>query len=367
MNKLIIEQLAKEFKRMIEEVMVKERERDLKENRETRANGYYLRSPKTILGQMELEIPRTRDSGFKPSILPERKRVTFLLDDIIRAMFIAGVSARKTGKVLEELLQTSISASFISSAVDIADEVIEKFKTRKLDYYPVVYIDATYIPLKRNSLDKEALYVVLGLRVDGRRGILRYYLPGGEEKASVWKDVFNDLRKRGLKQPELIISDDLAGIESAIKEVFPAAEHGLCWFHLKRNLKNRVRKRHWDEILKELNQIMDCKDEKEGKEKMRLFVEKWRRIYRSISNLKNKIDNYTHFLKFPNKIRSYFSTTNWMERLSKELKDYTRIRGYFQSEKSADKFLYLFFSQKNEKYLSRRLRYSDILMEVFRK
>jgi len=43
---------------------------------------------------------------------------------------------------------------------------------------------------------------------------------------------------------------------------------------------------------------------------MRLFVEKWRRIYRSISNLKNKIDNYTHFLKFPNKIRSYFSTTN---------------------------------------------------------
>ena len=39
---------------------------------------------------------------------------------------------------------------------------------------------------------------------------------------------------------------------------------------------------------------------------MRLFVEKWRRIYKSISNLKNKIDNYTHFLKFPNKIRSYF-------------------------------------------------------------
>jgi len=49
---------------------------------------------------MELEIPRTRDSEFKHSILPERKRIIFILDDIIRAMFIAGVSARKTSKVL---------------------------------------------------------------------------------------------------------------------------------------------------------------------------------------------------------------------------------------------------------------------------
>jgi len=44
-----------------------------------------LRSPKTIFSQMELKIPKTRDSGFKPSILPENKRITFLLDDIIRA------------------------------------------------------------------------------------------------------------------------------------------------------------------------------------------------------------------------------------------------------------------------------------------
>ncbi len=70
---------------------------------------------------MELEVPRTRDGGFKPSILPERKRITFLLDDLIRAMFIAGVSARRTGEVLKELTGSSVSASFISSSADIAD------------------------------------------------------------------------------------------------------------------------------------------------------------------------------------------------------------------------------------------------------
>jgi len=75
MNNVIIEQLSKYFKEMIEEIMLKEREAYLKEHVETRGNGYYTRTPKTIFGDTELEIPRTRDGNFKPSIIPERKRV----------------------------------------------------------------------------------------------------------------------------------------------------------------------------------------------------------------------------------------------------------------------------------------------------
>jgi len=367
MSDLIVTQLAEEFKKMLNEIMVRERKRYLEENKDTRANGFYQRRPKTILGELDLDIPRTRDNGFKPSILPERKRVTFLLDDVIKAMFIAGLSARKTGEVLKELIGSSVSASFISSSADIADSLIEEFKNRTLsNYYPVLYIDATYVPLKRDELDKEAVYVVLGLREDGKREILGYYLPGGDEKASVWKDIFDDLIRRGLKQPKLVISDDLTGLDNVIKETFPVTSHQLCWFHLKRNLKNRVRKRHWNEILSELDEIISSKDEDEGKRKMEIFIEKWSRIYRSLSNLRNKVQNYTHFLRYPDKIRSYLRSTNWMERLFKELKDYIRIRGYFQSEESADKFLYLFFSKKHEKFLSRRLIYSEVIEEVFR-
>ena len=365
MRDLIVTQLAEEFKKMLEEIMLKERKEYLEENRNTRANGYYQRRPRTILGELELDVPRTRDNGFKPSILPERKRVTFLLDDIIRAMFIAGLSARKTGEVLKELIGSSVSVSSVSSSVDIADETIEKFRNRRLGYYPVLYIDATYIPLKRDDVDKEAVYVVLALESNGKREILGYYLPGGDEKASVWKEIFDDLIRRGLKQPKLIISDDLTGLDNIIKDVFPNSNHQLCWFHLKRNLKNRVRRKHWDEILNELDEIINSKDESEGKAKMEIFIDKWSRVYRSISNLRSKITDYTHFLKYPDKIRSYLRTTNWMERLFKELKGYTRIRGYFQSEESADKFLYLFFSKKHEKYSSRRLRYSEVIEEVF--
>ena len=52
---------------MLEEIMLKEREEYLQENSKTRDSGFYVRNPKTMLGEMELEIPRTRDGNFKPS------------------------------------------------------------------------------------------------------------------------------------------------------------------------------------------------------------------------------------------------------------------------------------------------------------
>ena len=68
--------------------MQEEKEKYLEQHTETRANGYYRRFPKTILGEMKLNIPRTRDGEFKTSILPERKRVLFILDDVIRVLFL---------------------------------------------------------------------------------------------------------------------------------------------------------------------------------------------------------------------------------------------------------------------------------------
>ena len=178
-NDIIISQLREMFKGMIEEVLREERREYLKEHPETRGNGYYVRRPKTIIGEMEIRVPRSRDSGYKPEILPERKRVMFMLDEIIRAMFISGISTRKTVKVVSNLMGASVSAQFVSQAIEIGEKEMEKWKRRFLELkYPVLYIDATYIPLKRESVEKEAVYVIMGLREDGKREILGYFIPG---------------------------------------------------------------------------------------------------------------------------------------------------------------------------------------------
>ena len=366
MTKIILEQFVGKFKEMLEEIMLKERENYLQEHQETRGNGFYKRNPKTMFGEMELDIPRTRDGNFKPSIIPERKRVTFMLDEIVRALFYAGLSSRKTGEVIKHLFGTSVSSSFVSSNLNIAEEVIEKFKTRKLaEEYPVLFIDATNISIKRDSTEKEAVHSVIGVRKDGKREVLTYFIPGGSEKASVWQDIFISLKERGLRGLKMIISDDLTGLSEAIKEVFPEADHQLCWFHLKKNIKNRVRKKHFEEILRDLEYVLTSPDEETARERLEKFISKWSKLYRYFNNLKKKVNNYCYFFKLPPKLRSFFYTTNWIERCFKELKDRIRIRGYFQNEASADKFLYLFFKEKNDKYLQKKIKYSYLLEEAF--
>ncbi len=50
MNDLIFAQISELFKKMVEKILLEEREKYLMEHNETRANGYYKRTPKTIFG-----------------------------------------------------------------------------------------------------------------------------------------------------------------------------------------------------------------------------------------------------------------------------------------------------------------------------
>ena len=69
---------------------------------------------------------------------------------------------------------------------------------------------------------------------------------------------------------------------------------------IKRNIKNRVRRRHWGEILKELNEIIKAENPSEGAKRLKEFIDKWSRIYRFMRNLEEETKHYTHFFKSPN-------------------------------------------------------------------
>ncbi len=46
-------------------------------------------------------------------------------------------------------------------------------------------------------------------------------------------------------------------------------------------------------LLMELEEIINSENSKEGKEKLNLFIEKWKKIYRFLINLEGR--NYTYF------------------------------------------------------------------------
>jgi transposase-like protein len=76
-------------------------------NRTTQRNGYYERDLETELGLVsELEVPRTRDGGYRTKVFKRYQRRQNSVNESIKDMFLAGISTRRVGEVLKPLIGT---------------------------------------------------------------------------------------------------------------------------------------------------------------------------------------------------------------------------------------------------------------------
>ena len=86
-------------------------------------------TPKTVLteaGPVPLEVPRDRDSGFEPRLVPKgARRLAGGLDRMIIALYAGGMTVRDIGLHLQRTLGVELSHDTISK---ITDEVLEQVK-----------------------------------------------------------------------------------------------------------------------------------------------------------------------------------------------------------------------------------------------
>jgi putative transposase len=77
------------------------------------------------------------------------------------------------------------------------------------EYY-AVFLDGTFLSIRRGKTAKELVYMALGIKPDGRRGILGFWLFGTKgESAQNWEEVLKDLKQRGAPRVRIFITDDL--------------------------------------------------------------------------------------------------------------------------------------------------------------
>ena len=87
------------------------------------------------------------------------------MEGVIIAMYAGGLSTRDISKFLENLYGTRYSPAGISRLTDVLEEEIEVWRKRPLrQYYPVLYIDATFLPVRRGKVEKESLQCYPGDR-----------------------------------------------------------------------------------------------------------------------------------------------------------------------------------------------------------
>ena len=238
-------------------------------------NGAYSRTLHTEYGDLEVTIPRDRNGEFKQQTVAPYKRSNDTLESFVIHMFQKGVTMSEISDLLEKIYGHHYTPQTISNMTKAMSEQVEAFKTRPLDSrYVCVYLDATYIALKRDTVSKEAVYIAVGIREDGSKEVLTYTI-APTESAFVWKELLEDIKARGAEEILLFVSDGLKGITDRIFEVFPDAQYQSCCVHLSRNIAHKVRVTDRLEICEDFKSVYRSENREMGEKALEDFVKKW--------------------------------------------------------------------------------------------
>jgi putative transposase len=357
-----LDQMVREFvKEKLETIMQEERESFFANEHpelKNQKNGNYTRQLDTKYGRIEdLQVPRDRDNAFHTEVFSPYQRREQWLGETIITMYQKGMSTREIGHFLERILGHSYSASTISNITDVVMEDVEAWQGRLLQKrYSVLYLDGTYLKLRRDDVENEVVYLVIGVTEEGYREILGFYV-GGKESSHGWQDILLDLQKRGVEEVLLGVFDGLPGLEEAMKTVFPKADVQRCVVHKVRNALNHARKKDQAAIAEDLKPIYQANSVDEAEERLKDFSAQWKKKYpKIVKGWEADFSVLTTFLNYPPSIRSMIYTTNMIERTMKEIKKRTKTMNSLPTEQAAEKVVYLQVKEYNERWTGRKLR-----------
>lgn len=308
-------------------------------------NGYSKKTVKSDYGEMDLAIPRDRNSGFEPVLVPKHQRRLAGLDEKILLLYARGVSTRDISAQLEELYGVNVSASLISEVTDSVSDEVKAWQVRPLDeVYPILYLDALYVNIKVSArVSKRAVYVVLGINREGNKELLGLWIGEADaEGAKFWLKVLTDLKNRGLKDILIACCDGLLGFPQAIEALYPKTQVQLCIVHLIRNCLRYVPWKDSKAVAADLKPIYQATTLEEAEAALDAFAAKWDNLYPAISQIWIRHwDNIIPIFDYPMDIRKVIYTTNAIESLNRSLRKVIKTKAVFPDEESVFKLMYL--------------------------
>lgn len=175
--------------------------------------GYRIRRFDTRLRTVYLSVPKLRQGGYIPFFVTEKKRSEQALIQVVQECWLNGVSTRKIENIAKRLGIESLSASEVSEINGWLDEMVEEFRSRKLEAeYPVIWADALYEKIRDN------------------------HRPMENESEETYSALFRRLQERGLEKVWLCVSDAHKGLQAAIRNTLSGTTWQRCKVHFMRNI-----------------------------------------------------------------------------------------------------------------------------------
>jgi len=146
-------------------------------------NGYSKKTIKTTQGEIELDIPRDRNGEFEPLLIPKNKtHLDNSIENRILGMYAKGMSTRDISAHINEAYGFEASEGLVSQITDKILPVIREWQARPLEtIYAVMFLDAIHYNVRQDGrIVKKAVYIALGLDLEGRRDVLGMWVGENE-------------------------------------------------------------------------------------------------------------------------------------------------------------------------------------------
>ena len=303
-------------------------------------NGSYFRQIKTQFGPIKVQVPRDRNGEFHQQTLPAYGQHTDALESTVIQLYSHGVTTREISELIEKMYGSYYSAGTVSNISKQVASQVESYHQRRLsDKFFCVYLDATYIPLRRDTYQREAVYIAVGIKPNGNKEIIDYRI-APVENLEVWSEMIADFKERGLEQVELFLSDGFVGIKDMLKQYYQKSKFQRCLIHIMRNISQKVRVTDRAEILNAFKQVHKQTNQKEAETVLHAFYEAYGSKYsRMIKDLRKLEEDMLVFYQYPKQIRPSIYSTNMIESINRMIKRKTNPKSEFPSEESLDNFL----------------------------
>ncbi len=256
----------------------------------------------------------------------------------------SGVSVRRVEDITEDLWGSILCPSTISELNKKAYVYIENWRNRPLQggKYPYVYVAGIY--LRRNwggEYENVSVLVAIAVNEDGYWEVLGAAEGRKEDKAS-WVSFFQWLKGCGLDGVKLIVGDKCLGMLEAVGEVFPDTKYQRCIVHFYRNVFSVVPKSKVKQVAKMLKAIHAQERKKVSREKARAIVAELKamKLPEAAKKIEDGIEETLTYCDFPSEHWTRIRTNNFIERLNREIRRWTRVVGCLPDGNSALMLVY---------------------------
>lgn len=325
------------------------------EARQGYRNGFYERDLVTQFGIISgVRVPRARCGETESTVFSRYQRRQAQVDVMIRETFLAGVSTRRVGEVLQAVLGTPVSAQTVSRVARSLDREVARFhQTPLADDVCYLFLDGVSLRVKTAAgMKRRMVLCAYGISLTGDRRILDFRLVKSESQAN-WEAFLSQLRERGLQGQHLrlVATDGCAGLHAALETAYPYVKRQRCWAHKLRNVANLLKRSQQEECLAEAKLIYQAETRLEATKRFWAWARKWRASApKAVECLEKDLEELLSFLACPPEQRRKLRTTNIIERCFREVRRRTRPMTCFNNPESCERIIFAVLSHLNRSW-----------------